>query len=387
MSAKPNAAALLEKIRKRKAELSEPEHVEVKDSPEEVNHAENSAHTTATPRSKVSATDLLTKIRKRKREAAEIAESSRIIGKNAKNPYISDVPSKPIVPPTLNFRNPGWYQQQAKDKRALDSLKPWEKSLLPEEPPDREWWDVETNSTINRVCHPVEIEPPYELLKTDDALEVPLTSEQARKMRRKKRLLRQKESQDRIRLGLEPPPPPKLKVTNVAAVYGVEYLRDPTHYEAIARDSEHQRRLKHEEANENRQLSKDERWLKEQQVILEHRRTGLFGAAFRLPAIDSKGRFLVDASAKRLALTGVALILTDNDWCLVTVEGGVQEVRKYTKLLIRKLSGLLLWSGELKNAKFKRWSIHDKALEEAWRFMQEKKAQGYMNMGIDSDKL
>lgn len=381
MSSRPKPTELLERIRKRRAELNTSEQESKARKVENADQGHNSSDTTSGP--KVAPTELLARIRQRKNELAQ----ENLSATKVSNPYVSDQPTKRIIPPSLGFREPGWYQRQANNKRALDSLRPWERLVLPEFPPEQEWWDMDPTPITARICHPIEIEPPYELLKANGPLEVPLTAEQVRKMRRKRRFFRQREAQDRIRLGLDPPPPPKLKVSNVAAVYGVEYLRDPTRYESLAREAELQRRQRHEATNESRQLSKDQRWLKEQRSIMRHREMGIFCALFKLISVDSKCRFLLDASAKKLALCGVALIISDTDWSLVIIEGGEREVRKYSALVSKHLSGFLLWTGQLKISKFKRWSIHDKLLDDAWEFMRGKNAQAYMNLCIDSGNI
>lgn len=119
-----------------------------------------------------------------------------------------------------------------------------ERGFLVPEPPDVEWWDeglladktydldklnIEMDDSIITlyIQHPVMLKAPQ------DQLLIPvkpmyLTSKEQAKLRRMRRAEEHKEQQAKIRLGLEPPPPPKVKRGNMMRVMGEKAIADPT---------------------------------------------------------------------------------------------------------------------------------------------------------------
>jgi U4/U6 small nuclear ribonucleoprotein PRP3 len=87
----------------------------------------------------------------------------------------------------------------------------------------------------NLIEHPVQMKPPT----TTDKKVVPtvmLTSRERKKMRRQNRAETMKEEQEKIRLGLIPPPEPKVKISNLMRVLGTEAVQDPTKVEEYVRN-------------------------------------------------------------------------------------------------------------------------------------------------------
>jgi U4/U6 small nuclear ribonucleoprotein PRP3 len=62
-----------------------------------------------------------------------------------------------------------------------------------------------------------------------------LTKLERKKLRRQTRNEAQKETQEKIRLGLQPPPEPKVRMANLMRVLGNEAVQDPTKVEAHVR--------------------------------------------------------------------------------------------------------------------------------------------------------
>jgi len=62
-----------------------------------------------------------------------------------------------------------------------------------------------------------------------------LTKKERKKLRRQNRREMWKEEQEKIRLGLEPPPEPKLRISNLMRALGTEAVQDPTKIEAHVR--------------------------------------------------------------------------------------------------------------------------------------------------------
>lgn len=118
--------------------------------------------------------------------------------------------------------------EQAK-KVGLDEAS--DKNYLVPAPPEVEWWDeglvgsdynlenakLEGSDSIVTIYvqHPVLLEPPQDR-KNPGLKPLPLTKKEQGKLRRQRRMAEHKEQQAKIRLGLEPPPPPKVKKSNVS---------------------------------------------------------------------------------------------------------------------------------------------------------------------------
>lgn len=125
-------------------------------------------------------------------------------------------------------------------KAGIDDDLDVEKNFVVEAPPDLEWWDeglingtnydnlhdpsylkITTPDTIitEYIQHPVALEPPQ-----DKQVIAPkpmfLTQKEQAKLRRQRRMAELKEMQAKIRLGLVPAPPPKVKKGNLMRVLG-----------------------------------------------------------------------------------------------------------------------------------------------------------------------
>lgn len=186
-------------------------------------------------------------------------------GKGKGNPYFDEslasqsTGNRRREPKRLVFNQKGKYIQQASALRrqaALEAMKKriaeqtrragidedldLEKKFLVEAPPDIEWWDeglvdgrtyddienparlkIGTPDTIvtEYIQHPVALEPPQDRL-TPAAKPMYLTSKEQAKIRRQRRMAELKEMQAKIRLGLVPAPPPKVKKGNLMRVLG-----------------------------------------------------------------------------------------------------------------------------------------------------------------------
>ncbi|RMZ70971.1 U4 U6 small nuclear ribonucleo [Pyrenophora seminiperda CCB06] len=89
-----------------------------------------------------------------------------------------------------------------------------------------------------------------------------LTTKEQQKLRRMRRAADLKEHQAKIRLGLEPPPPPKVKRGNMMRVMGEQAIADPTAVEMLVEGQIQQRHDDHVAANEDRMLTKEEKQAK-----------------------------------------------------------------------------------------------------------------------------
>lgn len=155
-----------------------------------------------------------------------------------------------------------------------------DQAIRREPPPVVEWWDIpllrapnyEDLTTDNvrvdpeaedviitsYVQHPVAVPPPL-----GEAAPAPkplmMTKKERKKLRRQNRQARLKEKQDKIRMGLLPPDPPKVRIANLMRVLGTEAVQDPTKIEAEVRRQMMARQTAHKKHNDEKKLTSEQR--------------------------------------------------------------------------------------------------------------------------------
>ncbi|PNS17563.1 hypothetical protein CAC42_8106 [Sphaceloma murrayae] len=240
-------------------------------------------------------------------------------------------------------------QAQAR-KKAIEEAT--ERSYLVQAPPEVEWWDeglvngdsyavldkpdgLKFDVITEYVQHPVQLEPPQEKLQPG-AKPMYLTKKEQAKMRRQRRLELHKDEQMKIRLGMVPVPEPKVKKSNLMRVLGSEAVKDPTAVEARVNKQIEARAEKHEQENEERKLTKEQRHEKlEKQKELDAQK-GIKVAVFRVENLSyGKHRYQIDVNAKQTNLTGMTVLHPKMN--LVIVEGGAHSINHYKKLMLRRI--------------------------------------------------
>ncbi|XP_002156722.2 U4/U6 small nuclear ribonucleoprotein Prp3 [Hydra vulgaris] len=221
--------------------------------------------------------------------------------------------------------------------------------------PDIEWWDIailpnQEYSDFDRELKPGEerfinitrlVEHPYVkdapcAPKNNVPMPIFLTKKERKKIRTQRRRENEKEKQEKIRLGLEPPPPPKVKISNLMRVLATEAVQDPTKVEAHVRAQMAARQKKHEAANEERKLTKEERALKKVKKLKEDLSTGVHTSLYKLLNISNPAKkFKVDTNAQQLYLTGCVIIT--KGMALVITEGGPKSQKKFKKLMLSRI--------------------------------------------------
>ncbi|GAO19325.1 hypothetical protein UVI_02063890 [Ustilaginoidea virens] len=220
------------------------------------------------------------------------------------NPYFDEALAKQTAgskqrePRRLVFNQKGKYIQQANALRrqaALEAMKKRiaeqtrraginedldvEKNFVVDAPPDIEWWDealvdgssysdiestdkskihAQDSIVTEYIQHPVALEPPQDR-HMPEAKAMFLTTREQAKIRRQRRMAELKEMQAKIRLGLVPAPPPKVKKANLMRVLGDVAVKDPTAVEARVNREIAERHQKHVSTNEDRKLSKEQK--------------------------------------------------------------------------------------------------------------------------------
>ena len=299
------------------------------------------------------------------------------------NPYYDDTtaghgpPEKRRQPRQLVFNQKGKYIQQANALRkqaALEALKKRiaeqtrkagidedldvEKNFVVEAPPELEWFDeglvdgtsydgiddykavkLSTEDTVitSFVQHPVPLEPPQDK-NIPAAKPLPLTSKEAAKLRRQRRGAELKEKQAKIRLGLIPAPPPKVKnLASMMRVLGSEAVNDPTSVELRVQREIAERHQNHMQTNEDRKLTREQ---KHEKLATNQEKDAAKGIHMMVCRIDSLAngahRYKIGVNAEQLALTGVCIM--HPKFCLVVAEGGEYSITKYRKLLLGRIN-------------------------------------------------
>lgn len=231
-----------------------------------------------------------------------------------------------------------------------------EKAFMVPAPPAIEWWDeglvngidytaiddpanlkLDTPDSVITIYiqHPVLIEPPQ-----DKNIPAPkpmyLTPKEQAKIRRQRRMADLKEQQAKIRLGLEPAPPPKVKKSNLMRVLGEEAVKDPTAVEARVNREIAERAEKHQEQNEARKLTKEERLEKLTKQKEKDAMKGIYVSVYRIENLaNGRHRFKISKNAEQHALSGVCIM--HPKFNLVIVEGGFHSINAYKKLMLNRI--------------------------------------------------
>ncbi|KAM0789506.1 hypothetical protein ACM66B_000325 [Microbotryomycetes sp. NB124-2] len=220
-------------------------------------------------------------------------------------------------------------------------------------PPDIEWWDApfvpgETydsftpehleksgNITIY-VQHPIQIPAPQDKIKVESK-PLFLTKKEMKKMRRQRRMAELKDKQDRVKLGLLPPDPPKVKLSNMMRVLTNEAVNDPTKVEARVKREMVARERQHLKMNNDRKLTEEERRLKTESKYEADAAKGIGVLAFKVRYLsDPAHKFKVKKNAIDDHLTGV--ICHNPKFCLVVVEGGAKALKHYRHLMLNRIN-------------------------------------------------
>uniref|UniRef100_A0A6M2DHA8 Putative u4/u6 small nuclear ribonucleoprotein n=1 Tax=Xenopsylla cheopis TaxID=163159 RepID=A0A6M2DHA8_XENCH len=287
--------------------------------------------------------------------------------------------------------------------------------------PHIEWWDsviakndlntmdgdniaLRQFSITNLVEHPTQMRPPTESNRPV-YMPVFLTKKERKKLRRQNRREAWKEEQEKIRLGLEAPPEPKLRISNLMRILGTEAVQDPTKIEAHVRDQMAKRQKAHEQANAARRLTDSQRRDKKIKKLKEDTSSGVHVAVYRVRDLheNASKKFKVETNAKQLYMTGCVLLF--KDCCIVVVEGGIKQQKKYKRLMMNRIkweedlvkdndgnevpnSCHLVWEGTTKYRNFGEIKFKVCPMEKMAReFFQKHKVEHYWDLAYSGAVL
>mmetsp|Transcript_19918 Transcript_19918/g.39464 ORF Transcript_19918/g.39464 Transcript_19918/m.39464 type:complete len:547 (+) Transcript_19918:22-1662(+) len=216
--------------------------------------------------------------------------------------------------------------------------------------PNVEWWDevlvgdetydaLPKTAVITNLIHiPVMLAPVTEGDRQTAAapMAIMLTAKERKKIKRITKKEKQKEEQDKIRLGLMAPPEPKMRLSNFMRVLGNESIMEPSQMEQKVRAQMAARAEKHAADNEARKLTPEQLKEKKRKKLDEDTSDGVVVCVFRAGDLtDGKRRFQVDIHAQQFQLTGVAVLYGNCN--LVVVEGGPKNMKKFTRLMLQRI--------------------------------------------------
>ncbi|OSD07803.1 PRP3-domain-containing protein [Trametes coccinea BRFM310] len=244
-------------------------------------------------------------------------------------------------------------------KAGLDSeFETLEKNIRRDAPPATEWWDAALlpNKTYDDlelglsklnirnadspitlyIQHPIPIPAPGD--KTQATLKpLKLTKKEQKRLRKQRRQAELQDKRDRIRMGLIPPDPPKVRLANLMKVLTSDAVQDPTRVEARVRREVAMRKHQHEKMNAERKLTDEQRREKIETKKLEEEKKGIYGAVFKVKTLsDPSHRFKVRKNAEQMNLTGVCIF--HPSFSMVYVEGAAKFIRQYKRLMLRRIA-------------------------------------------------
>ncbi|KAK6880147.1 U4/U5/U6 small nuclear ribonucleoprotein prp3 [Candida tropicalis] len=286
----------------------------------------------------------------------------------------------------------------------------------PEQSPSIEWWDKpylkdnnysrigdESRVVLDNDDQPVTFYIQHPALDTSNAENdnemkpMYLTKKERKRIRRNDRQIRHQEKQDRIKLGLDPPPPPKVKLSNLMNVLTNEAIKDPTAVEKRVKQEMQERINKHMAENESRKLTKEERHEKLLTKQEKDLNKGVFTTVYKINKLTNpKHLFKLDISAKEENLYGICL--KNPRFNIVIVEGGEKSINQYKKLMMNRIKWTqspsqgstedlsqnkceLIWEGAIQELNFQKWSImHSRNDEEALNVLKKFHLEKYWRL-------
>uniref|UniRef100_A0A914KZV2 U4/U6 small nuclear ribonucleoprotein Prp3 n=1 Tax=Meloidogyne incognita TaxID=6306 RepID=A0A914KZV2_MELIC len=281
------------------------------------------------------------KMAKMQRSKAKLEKLQSEIEKAAKQTGISSAVKLAIVTPSgLPETSTGEYIPEVEwwDEVVLGNGKRYENipSVVDIAPLDRY-----ADTITDLVEHPIQLKPPDEPLQPQ-YLKASLTKKERKKLRRQNRREAIKEKTEKIRLGLDKPPEPKLKISNLMRVLGTDAIQDPTKMEAVVRKQMAEREQKHIDENRSRKLTREEKASKAIRKVAEDTSLAVHVAVYKVKSLANPAKkFKVLMNAKQLQMTGTIIQLEDIN--VIIVEGGPKQQKFYKNLMLNRIK----WSEEI----------------------------------------
>ncbi|GIY21327.1 hypothetical protein CEXT_542202 [Caerostris extrusa] len=160
----------------------------------------------------------------RLRTKSQLEKLQEEIAQAAKKTGISSATKLALIVPRKEFK-----------EGEVPEVEWWDSYILQSDNYDKYNKDSKLEGVTALVEHPIQMKPPCD---SSQPVFIPLylTKKERKKLRRQNRREAWKEKQEKIRLGLEPPPEPKVCMSNLMRVLGNQAVQDPTKVEAHVRE-------------------------------------------------------------------------------------------------------------------------------------------------------
>ncbi|KAJ1608006.1 putative U4/U6 associated RNA splicing factor [Cryptosporidium canis] len=252
-------------------------------------------------------------------------------------------------------------------------------------------FEILVSKINNLIEHPVPIEPHYDPNEGVSST-IFLTPKEKARLRKRNRQEKTMEKQDRIRMGIDPPVPPKLKLTNLLNVLTEKAIAEPTCMESEIKRQRSERVMLHESRNSSLKLNHDDmnnkkadKWKLDPESPVVH------SAIFKIGNLRNKRYiFKIDRNAQDCHLTGCCVISTI-DPCVILIEGSKKSVQFYKNLLQNRIKWdqpketetycSLIWEGIRPSRIFLKWKLyycHSK--EDAYKFFLDNNSLDLWNI-------
>lgn len=202
--------------------------------------------------------------------------------------------------------------------------------------------DISCCKTYKLVQHPVPIKPPN-APKEAPVPTLYLTKKEMKRQRKLRRAEKQRDLQDMQAAGLIPAPEPRLTLSNFMRVLGEQAVLDPSKMEAKVMEQMQARKLKHEQMNAERKLTKEQRAAKIEKKLTEDTSQAVDVALFLVKDMSHRyHRTKIDLNAQQHKITGGVLECARPQMSLIICEGGPKAIKRFTRLMLVRMK----WKGE-----------------------------------------
>merc|ERR1719181_1321677 len=287
--------------------------------------------------------------------------------------------------------------------------------------PNVEWWDkmvcdaVENGTDFpfqlaeRKITFFIEHPPAVKAALPEPEIKVDmhLTPAERKKFRKLRKQERTRDYQDKIKMGLTKPPPPKVKMSNLMRVLGDQAIADPSAVERKVRAQMQERSAAHEARNEANKLAPEERRKKKISKWKDTKESdGCCVLLFKVKSLASKRYiFKIDQNAQQYHMTGFCIASPAGN--MVVLEGNAKAAKRYKRLMLRRIKWgeddeeenedddddedddavkhkqdcQLVWEGVVKARGFKVWKVlNAKSENEIRATLQEVKSEHYWDM-------
>lgn len=196
--------------------------------------------------------------------------------------------------------------------------------------------------TASLIQHIVPIKPPNACQGPPKEAVLKLTKKELKRQRKLRRQEKQRELQDLQAAGLIPAPEPRLTFRNFIQVLGDQAYLDPSQIERKVQEQIEARQRAHNERNEAKKLTKEQRSQKRAWKLHEDTSSGVSVAVFYVKDLSHPyHRAKVDLNAQQNNISGGVLESEVPKMACVICEGGPKAIKRYTRLMLVRMK----WTG------------------------------------------